>query len=448
MSRHLPFAAICLLLLVVGVGCGDDVCSDPSLIGAAAAGQTVVADGCRIEGDVRVPSGVTFEGRGGAVVAGQVVLEPGSRLVGVIVESPGPTGVLATGATGDAESVVLERVEVRPTSGVAVRIEGLGASLTNVVLSGTVDRDNADAVPPMPESSEWPTHGLLLVDAGSTASPVSLDDVSINGFARFGALFRNSHVIWRGGEASRNLTVGAMAERGTLTLEGVGFRENYQGVQPYPAFGAVFTAGIEVSSTDLEARGNEGYGVLHDGATAGHVDLLASDNGDAAVWVQSSSAFMLAGASSSLSGNRLAGIVVVDSPNAMIQDATIDTSILGTRIDGETGRVDVGDGIHAVLSSAAGFMVDGVSMTGNERTGVLLDVADADVDGVFMRVTVDGAGDSLGVIAQGPAGIIPSGVWDADVNRLGVTAANDSALEDVLDIVGLVGPMFLPPPSM
>ncbi len=344
--------------------------------------------------------------------------------------------------------VTLDNVTVRVQTGVAVRIEGIGAHLSDVTLEGNVTADNASDVPPMPTSDEWPTHGLLLVDAGTSDAPVVLDGVDASGFARFGALFRNSHVDWHGGGASENLTVGMMALQGSANLEALSFERNYQGTQPYPAYGAVFTQGVEVSTTDVHVSANEGYGLVHDDATAAHVDLVAMDNGDAAIWAQSSRSFMLAGESSMLSGNLLAGVVLVDTPNAMIQDATIDTSRLATRIEGETGMVQVGDGVHAVVDSASGLVFDGLSLTNNERTGMLLDVGDGSVDGAVMNVTVDGTGTSLGAIAQGPAGLIDSGTWDAGITRLGATGANDAALESALDIVSLIGPMFLPAPAM
>jgi hypothetical protein len=439
MSRFLPS----LLILSLVSACGSDVCDDPAgALAAAVDGETVSMGSCRATGDVTVPSGVVFRGEPGSVLAGRVTLEPGSTLAGITIETG---GVVASGTEG---SVTIENVTVEMETGVAVRIDGLGADLSDVTLTGTVTADNATDVPTMPTTDVWPTHGLLLVDAGSATSPVELENVDVSGFARFGALFRNSHVAWRGGSASENLTVGAMAERGSITIEGVSFERNLQGVQPFPAFGAVFTDGVEVATTDALVSENEGYGLLQDDATVGHVDLVATNNGDAAVWVQSGRSFMLAGEGSMLAGNLLAGVVLVETPNAMIQDATIDTSSLATRIDGETGMVQVGDGVHAVVESASGLVFDGLSMTGNERTGMLLDVADGSLEGAVMDVTVDGSGESLGVIGQGPSGLIPSGTWDAGVTRLGATAANDAALDEALDIVGLIGPMFVPPPSM
>jgi hypothetical protein len=443
MSRFLPLGALALLTLPLVSACGNDVCDDPAgALAAAVDGETVSMGSCRATGNVTVPAGVIFRGEPGSVLAGRVTLEPGSSLSGITIEAG---GVVASGSEG---SVTIDNVTVEMETGVAVRIEGIGADLSGVTLRGTVTADNATDVPPMPVGDEWPTHGLLLVDAGSAESPVELNDVEVSGFARFGALFRNSHVEWRGGGASENLTVGAMAERGSITVEGASFERNYQGVQPFPAFGAVFTDGVEVATTDVQVSENEGYGLLHDDATVGHVDLVATNNGDAAVWVQAGRSFMLAGESSMLAGNLLAGVVLVETPDAMIQDATIDTSSLATRIDGETGMVQVGDGVHAVVGSASGLIFDGLTMTGNERAGMLLDVADGSVDGAVMDVTVDGSGESLGVIAQGPAGVIPSGTWDENVTRLGATVANDAALDEALDIVGLIGPMFVPPPTM
>ncbi|MBW2463664.1 MAG: hypothetical protein JRH11_18580, partial [Deltaproteobacteria bacterium] len=57
-------------------------------------------------------------------------------------------------------------------------------------------------------------------------------------------------------------------------------------------------------------------------------------------------------------------------------------------------------------------------------------------------------GDQLGAIAQGPDGLIDTGAWDTTVTRLGSTAINDEAIADKLSVLGIVGPMFLPPSAM
>lgn len=426
---------------------GDDACADlPGALAAASAGETVNLGACTVTGDIVVPEGVVVAGVGErTVLAGSVTLDGGAGLRALSVEATGPVGVAIN---GNGDPATLTEVRVTSATGVAIRADSRGAALTDVTLRGPVTPDNAPSVAPMPSAEDTATHGLLLTNAGTVEAPVTIRGLVISGFARFGALFIDSHVVWEGGSSAENLGVGLMAEGGSVDISAVALDDNLQGIQPFPAFGAVFTAGCDVQTVDLAIGGNEGYGALHDDATVSHENLVAADNADAALWAQATRDFALTGASTALTGNRLAGLVLVDTSTAMVRDASIDMSRNATRIEGETGSIEVGDGVHAVVPSVSGLVFEGVTLTGNERAGMLLDIGDDDPTGAVMDVTVDGSGASLGVIAQGPGGLVELGGWDSDVTRLGATAANDAALEAALDVVGIVAPMFLPPPTM
>jgi len=203
-----------------------------------------------------------------------------------------------------------------------------------------------------------------------------------------------------------------------------------------------------VTSQDLMVDGNQGYGILHDRVTTTHENLIATNNSDAALWVQQSPSFSLIGEATEVSGNVLSGLVIVESTDVLVRGATFRNNTLGTRVSGTIGRIDVGDGIHAVIDDGASLTVDQVVMEGNARVGVLLDVESGNLDGVLMNVSVEGTGDQLGAIAQGPDGLIDTGAWDTTVTRLGSTAINDEAIADKLSVLGIVGPMFLPPSAM
>ncbi len=426
------------------IGCGGDECADlAGALAGAAPGEVVSVSTCTVAGDIDVPEGVTLDGGGESRILGNVTLGPGSSLLGVHVEGVGPAAVSAVGA---GAAVTITDVHVTVGQGVAMHIEGRGAALTRVSLTGNVD--DPDTVPADPSTDDYSTHGLILANAGIQDAPVVLDDVSATKFARFGALFLESHVTWHGGRVADGLTTGLMADGGSIDLEAVELGPMKQGVQVLPAFGGIFANGCVVTSQDLMVDGNQGYGLLHDRVTTTHENLTATSNTDAALWVQQSPSFALIGEATEVSDNVLSGLVIVDSTDVLVRGATFRNNTLGTRVSGTIGRIDVGDGIHAVIDDGASLTVDQVVMEGNARVGVLLDVASGNLDGVLMNVSVEGTGDQLGAIAQGPDGLIDTGAWDTTVTRLGSTAINDEAIADKLSVLGIVGPMFLPPSAM
>jgi len=445
--------AISLISLVFSAvpGCGGDdlaACDDlASALAGASTGDTVRLGACEVTGEFAVPPGVTLRGAGPAssIVRGSpdgvaLTLSAGSRLSALAVVAEG------AGAIDAPEGgIALEDLRVTVTRGYGIRITDGGAALSRVFIEGPVTADNAGSIAPNPEPAGTATHGLYLSRVGTESEPAVLTEVSVRGFARFGVLMRDSFVEWTGGGADGNLTTGLMMAGGVLTLEDVSLCGTLQGIQPLPAYAGVFTAGARVSTAGVMVCDGDGYGLLHDGVEASHADLVGMGNGDAALWVQRGGAFELGGSATVLSGNRVAGIVLVETPVVTISDARIDGSILGTRVEGEVGAIRVGDGIQAVVASTASIQIRDVQLAGNERVGILLDVGDAMVaDTALAGVTVDGSGTELGVVAQSPAGLIGPGAWSSGVMRLGATVDNDLAVGAPLDIVGIVGPMFLP----
>jgi len=418
-------AVVSLLAPALALGltaCGDDAAGVPcdslaAELAAAAPGETVRVGACRAAGDLSVPDGVTLAGAGAdaTVVEGSVTLGDGAAL---------------------------ESLSVRPAAGAAVSASGGTVRLDAVRLAGSVTPENATEVPPMPSSDAYPTHGLFLDSTMAT-----LTDVSVSGFAGFGVLALDSDLSWSGGSASANLAVGLMTVGGRADLDGVELCRTLQGVQPLPAYAAVFSAGTEVTTTGVTACDNEGFGILQDDADVAHVDLVGSGNSEPALWAQRSPSFELTGDATVLSGNRIAGVVLVQTPMATIRDAQIDDGELARRIITGLGDVEAGDGIHVVADTTASTRIQNVSLTGNQRVGVLIDLGDGGtVDPATLAdLTVEATGEAYGVIAQTPTGPIPSGGWDDSVTRLGDAVANDPAFTGRLDVVGIVGPMYLPP---
>ena len=437
------------------VGCGNEepICGGAALVDAlatAAAGTTVSLSSCAAatSGALRVPEGVTLRGTGREsteidVGTGSLELAPGATLAGLAVRGGGDAAILVIGG---GTPVAIEDVQVEVTRGVALRVEQAdGVVLRNVELSGPVTADNATTVPPMPSATETATHGLLLIDVGEAAQPALLDGVSMHGFARFGALFIDSVVSWTGGGATDNLSVGVMVHGGSLDIEDAQICRTLEGVQPLPAYAAVFDEGARVSSDALEICDNEGYGILQDSAGASHVDLVAANNGEPAVWVQFSDGLALSGSETRITDNELAGLVVVESSDVVVRDAVISGTRLATRIMG-TLEVRVGDGIHALLADSDTLLIEDVSLIDNRRSGALLQVESGVIrDGALSRVSVSGSDDAFGVVAQTATTTIPRGGWDVGVVRGPVTDANDDLFTDRLAVVGIINPMFLPP---
>ena len=447
--RHALLLAATLLVGACTSGDDDAVAScDPDELQAAlsnaADGDTVRIGTCRLTVSLTVPAGVTLEGAGvdDSVLVGPdgevaLTVEPaagGTFVRNLSVESAGPAAVLVEGAG----SATIEHVQIVASRGIGLGVEGLDdLILTNVSLRGPVDAANASGYLPPVSSEDVATHGLVIVGVGAA----TLNDVDSSGYAQFGALIVDSAITWSGGGTSENLGTGLMTWGGSATLTSLDLSGTFEGLQLIPAYGGVFAGGADVDTTSLHVSDSEGYGLLHSESTARHIDLTARNNDLAAVWLQNCSRFELSGAGSGLVGNGLAGIVAVDSSDVTIRHAHVDATVTRTMIVAETGSVQVGDGIQLV-GTTDNVTLENLTLSGNARVGLLVDFAGGTLDSLSMAdVSVDGSGEALGAIAQG--GTLRAG-WDDGVMRQGATAANDAALADDLDVVGIVDPSDLP----
>ena len=417
-SRFLPVALIAAALLGACGGDGDsNACGDlGGALGSAAAGDEVRLGACRVNGGFEVPEGVRLVGTGpeASIVEGSLVVRSGASVTGLAVEAAVGTAVTLAGTS----------------------------SLSNVRVSGPVTAANATSIPAAPDPAATATHGVLIENATAT-----LDEVTVVGFASFGVLAIESDVTISDSSASENLGVGIAARGGTITLDGVEVCRTMSGLRPLPAYGVLLVGGVDATTVGLDACENEGLGVLSDGSRAVHSDLVATSNAESAVWAQRGGELEISGTGTLLADNGVAAIVGVMTEDLTVMDASIERTRLTTRLVEGLGNIDTGDGIQLVVDSTAQIRLDAVTATGNERAGVVLDLPDGGTvtDTAIGAVTVAGSGGALGVVAQTPSGPIPSGTWDTSVVRDGATSANDASFAGGLDVVGIIGPMYLPP---
>lgn len=411
-----------------------------AMLDRAVAGEIVLLGACTVSGPLVVPAGVELRGRGEDTVldgaSGQAVrLEPGTTstaLSNLVVRSRGCAAVVAQGL-GQAR---IEDVRIVAERGVGVALE-TQAELTNVALEGALTatsiEDTAPMLPPYAcGSGDLATHGLVLVDSEAT-----LVNVSVSGFAAFGALSIRSNLIWRGGGVRTNLGAGLEVVGGTADLEDLALDDTHNGVGAIEAYSAIFVGPATVTSVGLEVTGSRSYGLFHAGEVdASHSDFIVSDNVFAGVWAQDGASIgLLRG---TLERNGFAAVAAFDSPAlgmdaVLVADTTESAALFGLR------TVRAADGLHLVRSAAS---LRETTFSNNGRVGMLVDLGGGSTDELMLAgLVADGAGAALGVVAQN--GMVVPG-WDVDVDRQGATAANDLALAEVLDIAEAVGPPCLP----
>ena len=146
-----------------------------------------------------------------------------------------------------------------------------------------------------------------------------------------------------------------------------------------------------------------------------------------------------------ISGNGLAGIVSVETESLEVHGARVEATTEQVTTVGETGLRMAADGVH-LMEGTGSAVLDDVTLSNNARVGLLVDVrADGDLPRVTLSsVTVNASGTALGAVAQSATGVIASGPWDRGITRQGTAALNDAAITDRLDVLGAVGPMYMP----
>jgi hypothetical protein len=423
------------------------LCDAADLVAAlrdAVPGDVVRVGACTVAGSFTVPAGVALRGadRSTSVIASvdgrpAVRLVPGAepaRLSDIRVRSAAHTGIFLVAGEG---GVAVERVAVDATRGIALGGEGVDSVvLTDVALMGPVTPENELSIPPLATAEETATHGLLLARVGSAI----LTDVSATGFASFGALLVSVGTTWDGGGTTANRGVGLMVQGGTATLAALDLSGTLGEGTPIPSYGGVFAGGARIETTAVVVSGGRNFGLLHDGVAARHTGLVANDNYEAGVWVQSCPSFELHGGE--IWRNGLAGLLLLETGATQLDGLRSGETRFLPTVFGETGRVDIGAGVEIVRPGGPVRMVAS-GLLRNEQVGVLVHLASsATMDGIsFEDVTVEGAGMQYGAIAQG--GRIDAG-WDAGLTRDAITTANDAAVSGLLDRAGALSAGDMP----
>lgn len=391
------------------------LCAPASIAAALASaseGDVVSVGRCRVDGPFVVRPGVTLAGggAGGSIIGGPpgtpaVTLEPGSgrptRLLGLTVEGG---GVTAAGAG----AIEIERVRIAPISGNAVEARD--------VTSIAIHRSILEPLDPVAAERGIDARCVQTLDVFET---------DVRGFRRFGAIVIGGAAIF---ERSR------ITDGDEVLLAAFGTEIGLYEVElcrlvhrtGLIAYGAVFANGTAVESEQLVVCENEALAaVLQSESSASHVDLVIRDNDGVGYWAQWADGLAISGVSE-ISANQRAGLLATASARIALRGTRIAETRAVDVITGETGTTRVGDGI-ALVGSQQGLVLDGVHAIGNERAGIVLDLAgDAFADALLGSITVDGTGDQLGIVVQN--GLAPEG-WDVDVTRLGVTARNDAEFD-------------------
>lgn len=424
-----PSPFFLILALTLGVGCADEpICDVVSLsqgLRDARSGSTVRIGNCRIEEtSVEVPDGVTLEGNEESVLVGTgasvvVDLGEGATLANVRIETRGSIGVRSARA-----NAALRDVSISVERGIGVGIEGAGAELVGVEIVGP---DDADTFPPFAEPDEG-AYGFVILDAGS----VSLTDVRIEKVGPWGGIVANTTLTWNEGEIVDVVGTGLYADGGSVDLTNVRLIGFTQGLQPLPAYGAVFTNGTMATSMGVELAEAD-LGMLHDASPGTHTELDVRDNRYGGVWIQQSDDVSIVGGS--FSSNGVTAVASVLSSNISVEGASVASSVSQLTIFGEIAAIEAGDGLQVFTPMGAHTLRD-LTVVDHPRIGVLIELG---VSGVLADVSLDAIsveGAALGCLAQTQAGLVPLGGWDDAVTRLGDTATNDAAQLDTLALGG------------
>lgn len=424
--------AVALVTAAATAACGEDertgLCEAGALEAALAdadPGDTVQLGACRIEGHFEVPAGVTLAGRG---TQDTILVGPDGEVALDVAAGAGLTVVRALGVEStrvgvrlhEAGAARVEDVTVTAARGVALGADGvLSLQVDGVRLRGPMTPDLARRTTSPPTSDDTATFGMALVEVGDA----QLTDVELTGFAAWAFLGIDTETTWTGGRVATNLGVGIQVQGGSATLDGVEIVETLQGSLVAPSMAFVAAAGAVADTTGLAIRDGDNFGLVVASASGTHSDLVVQDGGDAAVWLQSVDGVSLAGAE--ILDNAFAGVIALESTGVELADVDIERTAILTSVGGIQGHLDVGDGIQLVGTDA---QVMRATLVGNERVGLIVDLAAGDGSGLtFEDVDVTADGEAYGAVIQNGTA---TDDWDGGVVRHGDADANDAAFAD------------------
>ncbi|MCB9601769.1 MAG: hypothetical protein H6721_19890 [Sandaracinus sp.] len=457
--------SLALLLTLAACGSDSEICDADALARAldeASPGDVVRVGDCAIEGAFVVPEGVVLEGTAdGSELSGEVVVDLAadatlrslrvrSRELGVVVRGAGtrtleslelvPTrgaGVASTDATLVARSLVVRGPVVDPDDPAWVRVAGFrptGPCPADGVCECEPGALRDDEV--CDESGAW-ARFTAVYGIYARRSTLTLDDVTVSGFATAGAVLDGSTTAWTNGEVAGNLGLGVLVRGGAAELEALRITDTAEGLRGLASY-ALASTDATLDGTALSLRNNDRYGVLVRGGEGTLVDFVAEDQGDVALWLSGTTRFTVEG-DSRIERAAFAGVVASEA-----DDVTLDNlRVAGTRSITRTlgslfGAQTIGDGIH--LSATPNATLRGVTLEGHARVGLMVDLAGGTprFENVSVDATAEGFGAVGGTRAAGDLTSDGPGTWDVGIVRSELAATRDAAaLGERFDAVGL-----------
>lgn len=445
-------------------GDGMPVCNQGDLESALADAQTtgaevVVGAGCVVEGTFTVPAGVRLRGEAGAVLA--TPADEGVRRPVLTVQAAGTQTTSVTGLTirsssnygiavrgSGAGRAQLKDLAVEASRGVGVGAENLsGLELTNVTLdglhtAGELRSSDPSAADPDGEA----THGLVIVHGGR----VTLEGVTIRGFAAIGGVMIDDDIAWSTGVVEDSGLAGLVTHAATVQLTDVAIRglrmphafpieTTYDETRSWtgpPTFGAAFLGGSTVETTGLVVERGLHFGVAQQGGEATHAGLAVRECGAAAVWAQGVRSFELRGATGApalLENNRFAGVALIEPEAVTIADTDVTGTEWGCQDCGTLEEVRAGDGIQVARPKGA-VSIHGAQLLNNARIGLLLDMGGTGMGAVDLAgITVAGGERSYGAYAQNA---VDDAGWDEDISRTDPLGFNDGRIDGEIFAIG------------
>lgn len=348
---------------------GKDPGSLEAALAAAAPGECVLAMEGSFTGAFVVPEGVklvafedaSFAGDDPAKAAVTVVGGDGTGLYGARVTSAAGEGVRALGGPAELRDLVVEGA-------------GAGALVATCEDGGCVEGGRA----------------------------VRVDDSVLRASA-VGLLAHGALVEVKGGEIS--------AHEGAALASG---------------YGLVAAAGARVVLDGTRVADNAQEGVLLDGATtrAQLTDVVIANNQGRGVWAQGlrgsadDPALRVEGDATVLENNAVAGLGSLDSRGIIFVNGRV-AGTVAKPIPTDLGVIEeVGDGV-GLFGGTGEVRLDGVDLTGNARTQLLIDEGEAGI--IFVNGTM--TGDLKAVIQDTVAEVsVPAGLVEDIAERLGLLA--------------------------
>ena len=421
----------------------------------AGPGDVIRVGDCEVQGTFVLPAGVTLVGttpdsalrstsdRHTLDVVPGTDNEP-TRLAGLSVRSAAIGGVVIM---GDGRAIV-ESVVIESARGVGLFGYDLSAlELTDVTLVGAIDPSNVGSfVMPAPSVETAPSHGVALTNVQNA----TLRNVSVRGYAFFGALFENSTVDWQGGNASLNVNVGIYATQGDLTLQDVTVSDSIENPRgDAPVAMAVVTSNTTLNTSAVRCEDNRGFGLVQFGGQAQHSGLALNRNRNGGAWLQSVQGTTISG---EVLENTYVGVSAIDSTNLRLEDTTVARTIEDLGMRTQDPQISIGYGVHLV-DSLSGTLLQRLNLEANEDAGLVVELNGQNLpSGLFDNVTITRTNDQqLGAIVQGG---MRAPDWDTGLNRDQATQMLDDNFTGTLPVVGTfpeppvaaVGPCFFPRP--